>query len=165
MSSLSISPIRESPPLQKPSLALHHNRAISLLSNTDSASAAAHTPSAEEAPHTPFEVAEARTQAAARLHHTSTEQQQQHTHLGTPAGRSSSSQVARGGVPYGCVLHARDGRDSQREKTKNCDGGDCCDARDCYARGSSEGASEGVNAVGNVMKTGGVFFATRDPLL
>jgi hypothetical protein len=162
MSSLSISPIRESPPLQKPSLALHHNRAISLLSNTDSASAAAHTPSAEEAPHTPFEVAEARTQAAARQHHTSTEQQQ-HTHLGTPAGRSSSSRAARGGVPYGCVLHDRGDRGSQREKT-NCDGGDCCDVRDCYARGSSGGASEGVNAVGNAMKTG-VFFAIRDPLL
>jgi hypothetical protein len=164
MSSLFILPDSRNLPFKKPPLALHHNRAIFLLSNTDSASAAAHTPSAEEAPHTPFEVAEARTQAGARLHHTSTEQQQD-THLGTPADRSSSSRVARGGVPYDCVLHGRDGRDFQREKTKKSGGDDCCDVRDCYARGSSEGANEGVNAVGNVMKTGGVFSATRDPLL
>jgi hypothetical protein len=134
------------------------------LSSTDSAPAAAHTPSAEEAPHTPFEAAEARTQAVARLLHTSLEQQQQHTRRGTQAGRSSSSRAAHGGVPYGCVLLGGGARGFRRGKTKS--GGGCCDARDCCARGSSEGASVGANVNVRLKKSGArggfAFAANRD---
>jgi hypothetical protein len=101
---------------------------------------------------TPFE-------AAAHRFHTSPEEQQ-HTCHRTQVCHSSSSQVARGGVPYGFVRVRvrRGGGCGFRHGKTNCGGG-CGYDGGCYARGSSVVAS----VVANVkMKSTGVFSSNRD---
>jgi hypothetical protein len=101
---------------------------------------------------TPFE-------AAARRFHISLEEQQR-TCRRTQVCHSSSSQVARGGVPYGFVRVRirRDGGCGFRHGKTNCGGG-CGYDGDCYARGLSVVAS----VVANVrMKSTGVFSSVRD---